>query len=133
MTPRQRVTIALNHEEPDLVPLDFGTGGNSSPVPEFYHKLLDYCGLAAEVRPLPHMLRLAVVDEQVLQSLAIDTRPIGMCSATRNRRPCDEPGCLYDDWGAKWRVVQAGGAAYNELAESPLADADLADLDQVDR
>jgi uroporphyrinogen decarboxylase len=129
MTSRHRVTIALNHEEPDLVPLDFSTGGNSSPVPEFYHELLDYWGLAAEVRPLPHMLRLAVVDERVLQSLEIDTRPVGMRPATRGRRLCDEPGCFYDDWGVKWRVVQAGCAAYNELAESPLADAGLADLD----
>ena len=36
MTPRQRVQAALDHEEPDCVPLDLGTGGNSAPVPELY-------------------------------------------------------------------------------------------------
>ena len=39
MSHRQRVRTALNHQEPNLVPLDFGTGGNTSPVPEVYEKL----------------------------------------------------------------------------------------------
>jgi hypothetical protein len=41
MTHRQRIQAALDHQEPDLVPLDFGTGGNTSPVPEVYKKLTD--------------------------------------------------------------------------------------------
>jgi hypothetical protein len=33
---RQRLWMALNYREPDRVPLDLGTRGNTSPVPEVY-------------------------------------------------------------------------------------------------
>jgi uroporphyrinogen decarboxylase len=128
MTPRQRVEAALNHCEPDLVPLDLGTGGNSSLVPEAYEKLASYFGISASVRLLPHMLRLATVDESILQALDIDTRPLYMRSVRRGVRPCIEPDHLCDDWGVKWREVDTGLAVYRELAESPLGQASLVDL-----
>ena len=82
MTPRERVRTALDHREPDMVPLDFATGGNSAPVPESYRRLAGYYGIESQLRLVPHMLRLAVVDERILQELDIDTRPISMRGAT---------------------------------------------------
>lgn len=128
MTPRQRVITALNHQEPDRVPLDFGTGGNSSPVPEFYARLAAYYGLPAEMRFLPHYLRLVHVDERILRDLGIDTRHILMKPTTQRHRPCDLPGQFYDEFGVRWKEVDAGDVVYRELAESPLADATLDDL-----
>jgi uroporphyrinogen decarboxylase len=128
LTPRQRVQLALDHQEPDRVPLDFATGGNSSPVPEMYARLLAYCGLDAPVRLIPHIMRLAEVDERVLQFLEIDTRSVPMHPSSRGRRPCSEAGAFYDEWGVKWKEIDVGGVVYRELAESPLADATLDDL-----
>jgi uroporphyrinogen decarboxylase len=128
MTPRQRVQTALNHQEPDRVPLDFGTGGNSSPVPEFYQKLSSHYDLQTDMRFLPHYLRLVQVDECILQDLAIDTRHILMRPTQHGRRPCREPGQFYDEWGTRWKEVDAGEVVYRELAESPLADATIDDL-----
>lgn len=125
MTPRQRVQTALDHQEPDRVPLDFGTGGNSSPTPEFYARLKNYFGIQSETHFLPHYLRLAQVDEVVLQNLNIDTRHILMRPTTRYRRPSNTPGLFYDEWGVGWKEVVTGEATYHELAESPLADAGI--------
>jgi uroporphyrinogen decarboxylase len=130
MTHRQRVQAALDHKEPDCVPLDFGTGGNSAPVPEVYEKLQRCYGLRSELRLVPHMLRLAVVDEEILQDLDIDTRAVSMRPVRRGLHPCDQPGQFYDDWGVQWKEVDAGGAIYRELSECPLADAKLGDLEQ---
>jgi uroporphyrinogen decarboxylase len=130
MAHRLRVQTALDHQEPDCVPLDLGTGGNSAPVPELYQKLLALYGLQAELRLVPHILRLAVVNEEILQDLDIDTRPISMQPVKQGRRPSEEPDQLYDDWGVKWKEVDIGGAIYRELAESPLADATLDSLDR---
>ncbi|HEY3342525.1 MAG TPA: uroporphyrinogen decarboxylase family protein [Anaerolineae bacterium] len=128
MTPRQRVQTALEHQEPDRVPLDFGTGGNSSPTPEFYANLKTHLGIQSETRLLPHYLRLAHVDESVLQKLSIDTRHILMHPTTRYRRPCNTAGQSYDEWGVRWKEVNAGEVTYSEMAESPLATAKAADL-----
>jgi uroporphyrinogen decarboxylase len=129
MTPRQRVQIALNHQEPDLVPIDFGTGGTSAPVPEIYRKLAARYGIDAQMKLVPHMLRLAVVDERILRDLDIDTRPVYMHPVRRGVRPCPEPRQSYDDWGVKWKEVDIGEVTYREIVENPLADATAADLD----
>ncbi len=126
---RQRVQAALDHREPDFVPLDLGTGGSSALVPEVYARLLSYYGLQAELHLVPHMLRLAVIDEAILRDLGIDTRPVAMRPAQRGRRPCPEPDQFYDDWGVKWKEVDTGCTIYRELADFPLAKASVGDLD----
>jgi uroporphyrinogen decarboxylase len=128
MTHRERVVTALDHREPDLVPLDFATGGSTSPVPEHYARLAQHYGIESEPPLLPHMLRLAPVDERILVDLDIDTRPVYMGRVRRGIRPSEEPGAFYDEWGVKWREIDAGSTIYRELAESPLANATIDDL-----
>jgi uroporphyrinogen decarboxylase len=129
MTHRQRVQTALDHREPDCVPLDLGTGGNSAPVPEFYGKLAQLYGLESESRMVPHMLRLAVVDEVILRDLDIDTRAVSMRPVRRGIRLCEDSHQFYDDWGVRWKEIDVGGATDRELAEFPLVEARLDDLD----
>ena len=87
-------------------------------------------GLQAELRLVPHIMRLAVVDDEILRDLDIDTRPVSMRPVQQGRRPCTDPHQFYDDWGVKWKEVDIGGAIYRELAEFPLIDATLDSLDR---
>jgi len=130
ITHRQRLQLALNHQEPDRVPLDFGTGGNTSPTPEVYSQLAKIYQVKGPVQYVPHMMRLAQVDEIILQALEIDTRPIYMSPVSRGIRPCTEPGFFYDEWGVKWREFDLGGVIYREAAESPLQNASIDDLER---
>jgi len=129
MTHRQRVQAALDHREPDLVPIDFGTGGNTSPVPEVYRELAQHYAIEPSLQLVPHIMRLAVVDECILQELDIDTRPVYMAPAHQGQRPGAPPGHLYDDWGVEWQEFERDGIIYRELADCPLKDATLGDLD----
>ena len=130
MSHRERLRTALNHQEPDLVPLDFGTGGNTSPAPEVYQRLCALLGVPYELNLVPHIMRLAVPDERVLQALDIDTRPVYMNPVHTHVRPCDQPGYYYDEWGVLWREYDLGGVIYREIAENPLRSASLDDLER---
>ena len=48
MTPRERILAALNHEEPDRVPLDIGGGSSTSILVEGYEKLKQHLEVAGE-------------------------------------------------------------------------------------
>ncbi len=130
MSHRLRVITALNHQEPDRVPLDLGTGGNTSPVPEIYEKLAKYYQIDQPLKLVPHIMRLAVVDERILQDLDIDTRPVYMNPVSTGIRPCNEPGSFYDEWGVKWKENIVDGVIYREVAESPLENATIEDIDR---
>ncbi|HEX7555619.1 MAG TPA: hypothetical protein VF338_03265, partial [Leptolinea sp.] len=131
MTHRQRVQAALNHQSPDLIPIDFGTGGNTSPVPEVYKKLAAIYKLDEPIQTnmVPHMMRLSVVDERILIDLDIDTRPIYMNPVQDGIRPCNEPESFYDEWGVKWKENTVGEIIYREVAESPLANIGIDEID----
>jgi uroporphyrinogen decarboxylase len=129
MTHRARVIAALNHREPDRVPLDFGTGTSSTTVPEAHERLSRFLNLAGPTRLMPSALRLSFVDERILRYLDIDTRPVMMRPGSRPARAGHEPGAFYDDFGVKWRVVSNPSGSYAEMVEHPLAQAAIEDLD----
>ena len=48
MTHRQRVVIALSHQEPDVVPIDLASMIDSSIVVKGYQRLKAHFGVASE-------------------------------------------------------------------------------------
>lgn len=129
MTHRERVITALAHRQPDRVPLDFGTGNTTSPVPEFYCRLAAAYGFGPGHARVPASIPLAAVDERILVDLDIDTRPVYMGTVRRGLRASDRPDRFYDDWGVQRRVVDVGSAVYHEFGEHPLATATVESLD----
>lgn len=76
MTPRERFLAALNHEEPDRVPLDLG-GINTSLMIETHDNLKNHLGLGdypAEV--LSKTWQIAKTAEPILEKLSIDSQKI---------------------------------------------------------
>lgn len=67
MNSRERVLCALNHEEPDRVPLFVGTSGVTSLLGEGYERLKMHLGVrGAPSRWLSRPLQYAWLDEKVL-------------------------------------------------------------------
>ncbi|MDP6405241.1 MAG: uroporphyrinogen decarboxylase family protein [Alphaproteobacteria bacterium] len=75
-TPKERVLAAINHEEPDRVPIDLGGTFASSIVLDAYDRLKQHLGLEHETQVMSKLNQLALPDESVLQRFGVDTRPI---------------------------------------------------------
>ena len=75
MTPRERVWAALNHQEPDRVPLDIGGGASTTVIEEGYENLKEHLGVKAEPRILNKIFRMARLDESVMQRLGSEFMP----------------------------------------------------------
>ncbi len=78
MTPRDRVLAALNHEEPDRVPIDFSGHRSSGIAAIAYAKLRKALGLPERpIRVYDPVQQLAIVDEDVLERFHVDTIELG--------------------------------------------------------
>ncbi|KPK75294.1 MAG: hypothetical protein AMJ79_11725 [Phycisphaerae bacterium SM23_30] len=78
MTPRQRVLKALNHQQPDRVPIDFSGHRSSGIAAPAYPGLRKYLHLSEKpVRVYDVIQQLAVVDQDVLDRFGIDTIEMG--------------------------------------------------------
>jgi uroporphyrinogen decarboxylase len=131
MTPRERVVTALDHREPDRVPLDIGGGSSTTIVVEGYEKLRQHLGIADETRVWSETFRLAYVSESVRQHLGSDVRPFGAKGPVNwAPPPPPEPGMRVDTWGIGWRKAHYGDDCYYwEMAQHPLAEAGVEDLE----
>jgi uroporphyrinogen decarboxylase len=131
MTPRQRVWAAVNHQEPDRVPLDIGGGGSTTLVVEAYERLQAHWGLPSpEPRIMSKAFRLAYLDEDTLVRLGSDTRALGVKGFSRPPPPGPDPSIFVDAWGVGWRKAQYPGGYYWELHGHPLAEATIDDLER---
>ena len=104
MTSRERVRLALNHEEPDRVPID--NNGIVSSIHEVaYANLLASLGVQEDVVILDAVQRIALNSESVLASLGVDTRylyPNGPSYWSYSENP---DGTWKDEFGTTYRRV----------------------------
>jgi uroporphyrinogen decarboxylase len=78
MTPRERVLAALNHQQPDRVPIDLGGHRSSGIAAVAYARLRKALGLPQKpVRVYDPIQQLAILDEDVLDRFHVDTIELG--------------------------------------------------------
>jgi uroporphyrinogen decarboxylase len=86
MTPRERVLAALNHQQPDRTPIDFGAHRSSGIAAIAYRKLRKALGLPERtIRVYDPVQQLAVIDEDVLQRFQVDAMELGRGFALDDR------------------------------------------------
>ncbi len=109
MTGRERLLAALDHQETDRVPIDFGGCSSSNIYFTAYEKLKQHLGLEHETQIGRRMTRTAVIDESVLRRFDIDTRvlTLGAFDGAGHQRDIDEDNFV-DETGAAWNKVGDG-------------------------
>jgi uroporphyrinogen decarboxylase len=133
---RQRFELALNHQEPDRVPIAFG-GPECSINISAHHRLLDYLGYlpAGEPAIIDNILQLVDPDERLYEVFDVDVRWIMPCEAPVDWSSDHET--YVDEFG---RLFKAGGGFYNQIdyplkegTEKELARYRFPDLTMYDR
>ncbi len=133
MLSRERVLTALNHEEPDRVPIDFGSTEVTGICLHAYADLLARLGRSdLEVSVANMLQQLAAVHEEVFQALEVDFRPVDANPPAGFRYEVRDEGeyeTYYDQWGAKLSRPKAGGH-YFDYVESPIKESTLEALER---
>lgn len=90
MTSRQRVLSALNHVQPDRVPIDLSGHRSSGIAAMAYARLRDHLGLPKKpIRVYDVVQQLAIVDEDVLKMFQVDCIELGRGFALEDKHWTD--------------------------------------------
>ena len=128
MTSRERVLAAINHQEPDRVPVDFGATPSSGISAVAYSNLSQHLGLNDPIRIYDVVQQLAEPSDSVLEHFNADVIDIGRAFTTnpddwyditlQNGRPAQYPKwfrpVLKED--KAWYVADKTG---QEIAKMP--------------
>lgn len=127
MKPFERVSTALNHQEPDRVPAALG-GGPYGIVDELYFKLLDYFDLGEPGAPFRTGHTISYMDDRLFEQLGIDTRYVWPgASPSSPSSPTDDPDIFLDGYGQPWKRA----LPYYYPTEGILAGATIDQIDET--
>ena len=129
MNSKERVLTALNHEEPDRVPLDLG-GWVTTISQVAYNNLLKELGINRTREVFDWLRQNVTPEEDILERLGVDTRYVHPGKPESwNFSPVETDDGLHinDEWGCGF--LKPESSLYYNLMESPLREAALDDLD----
>ncbi len=151
-TSRARVMAAVNHREPDRIPVDLGGHRSSGVMAIAYNKLKRHLGITTgDIYVYDFVQQLAIIEPEVLDRFGVDTIELGRGFALEHEdwqdwalpdgTPCKIPAFLRPvKVGADWCVyhedgtliaIQKEGCLYLEQTHWPYleaSDADFTDL-----
>jgi len=152
LTSRQRVLAAINHQEPDRVPIDLSGHRASGMAAIAYNHLKKHLGITSGFIHVYDMVQqLAIIEPEVMDYLGVDTIELGRGFALDpaywqdwelpDGTPCKIPGFIRPvKVGRDWYIyhadgtpiaVQREGCYYFEQICFPLADRDGDEFDDL--
>lgn len=124
MTSRERVRMALNHQEPDRVPVDLW-GSASRIHTEQYKKIAAYLGLEPRESDLLRPgTTTQYVDFRISDKVESDFRHVNILPPENFQKYQDEEGNTIDEWGIGRKLFQG----FNAITLNPLADMEMETL-----
>ncbi len=123
MTRRERVIAALEHREPDRVPLSM------SITMDAYQNLKHYLGIDLEEDLKPGRWTEVPIHPLVAEKFGLDAVLLPIGNAYKSAKQSEDPDKWYDEWGVELtKIPLPNGGYYNEMTCHPLKDATIKDL-----
>ena len=131
MKPRERVIKALNHGEPDRIPIDFGSTNVTTANLDAYSRLVRHLGLKDEpgVAVMRRKAQTATPSEAVLERLDVDLRGIWFGAPDHGAGEIVDQHSYWDEFGVLWKRPE-GGHYINVSGPFQQGEPTLADLER---
>ena len=128
MTSRERLRAALNHKEPDRVPIDLG--GIVTGITKVAHKnVRDYLGVKGGEIIIDMIQQLVKPEEELLRRFGVDTRYVYLTGSRDHDVKDFEMPEYVDEWGVRRRRAELHtGGAYYDIVKSPFTGFTLEEL-----
>jgi uroporphyrinogen decarboxylase len=115
---RQRVNTALNHSEPDKVPIDLGSTENTTITRIAYLNLRQHLGM--EIDPDPFVINRQMDSvypkEDLLERYGVDFRPVKPSPTWKSETREMHDDSFYDELGIRWKKA----SYYYDMVEHPM-------------
>lgn len=128
MNSRERVLKTLNHQEPDMIPVDMGSTENTTLCRLAYINLREYLGMLPDPNPyvINRMMDSVFPKEDLLKRYEIDFRAVRPSSAYEPEIKELADGFI-DEYGIRWKKA----SYYYDMVEHPLAKKTLSELEDT--
>ncbi|NQT59097.1 MAG: hypothetical protein HQ557_08955 [Bacteroidetes bacterium] len=121
MTSEERITITLNHQEPDRIPIDFGGHLITGIHIDAYKHLTEYLRIPKDTLQIErYRQRTAVINELVFERFNADFRPLVPPLPDLKWFENENHTCYKDEWGVTWCKKRDDGLYYEH--HQPLYD-----------
>ena len=152
LTSKQRVMAAVNHQEPDRIPIDLSGHRASGMAAMAYNRLKKHLGIqSGDIYVYDMVQQLAIIEPEVMEFLGVDTVELGRAFAQSpeywhdwelpDGTPCKIPGFIRPvKVGRDWHIyhedrtliaVQREGCNYFEQVCWPLASHEQEKFDNI--
>jgi len=131
LKPRERVSRALNFQEPDRVPTDVGTSAATGITKGAYERLVEFLGITDPQGSVNHlMFQTITADERVLKKLGVDFRTVYYRPPDNNRGYFGPDDTHTNEWGITLKRPKNG--FYYDIINHPLREAEIEDIERHD-
>ena len=121
MNSRERVILALNHKEPDRVPIDIGGSAATSLLIPAYNNLKKYLNIETKTRLFNKFFHTAAVEEVVSKKLNVDIILIYSEEIEKFKDDEYKDDSFTDEWGV--RALRLKNSLYYSFNKHPLSEA----------
>ncbi len=128
MTHRERLLAAVDHQETDRTPIDFGGTLATAIVPSTYEKLKHHLGETHKTTIGWMRQQLVMPSENILKRFDVDTRPLKLGDYDEGKARVLSKQQMIDNWGTTWSKEVGGhylnvdGPFYNAEPDPALID-----------
>jgi uroporphyrinogen decarboxylase len=123
LTSRERVILALSHQETDRTPTDLGGLSSTLRTKDLYQRTREFLGLPP-LKKVRHFLdEHIILDEDILNLLKIDTRYIRTGAAQNWTREKLDQYTVRDEWGTSW--TKPPHLTYASIVDHPISEPTL--------
>jgi uroporphyrinogen decarboxylase len=120
MKPRERLLVALNHREPDRVPIDLGGTPTSTISARAHENLKAHLGIQSPTRMMSAIFLTVYPDEEVVRKFGIDVKMVAVnAPAGFEFHPTPE-GKILDEWGVVYQWNEDAQTHFVVEREAPL-------------